>query len=293
MQKYLHIVFFRKGEYMKKNVYPKYSVLMSVYTKDNPEWLIESIECMLNQTIKCDEFVIVEDGPLNDELNKIIDSYESKYPNVFNIIKIAKNGGLGPALKLGVENCKNEWIARMDSDDYSPSNRIEKQFNIVNQYPEVGIIGSNADEFYDNIDNVVAHVVLPETNADIIKFSKRRCPYRHSGLLYKKSEIIRAGNYQECYLCEDYDLYARMEMCGSVGYNIQEPLLYVRVNPDFYGRRGGIKYLNSILQFKKRLYKNHFYSLKDYIISSGAHIVVCLMPNKLREFIYKKLLRKG
>lgn len=270
----------------------KYSVLMSVYIKDNSEWLIESIECMLNQTIKCDEFVIVEDGPLTTELNKIIDAYEKKFPEIFNIVKIEKNGGLGPALKLGVESCKNEWIARMDSDDYSPSDRIEKQFNIIEKYPDVGIVGSNADEFYDNITNVVAHVVLPETNSEIVKFSKRRCPYRHSGLLYKKSEILRAGNYQECYLCEDYDLYARMEMCGTIGYNIQEPLLYVRVNPEFYGRRGGIKYLKSILKFKKRLYKSNFYSLKDYIISSSAHIIVCLMPNFVREIIYKKVLRK-
>lgn len=271
----------------------KYSVLMSVYIKDNPKWLVESIECMLNQTIKCDEFVIVEDGALSDELNDIIEFYNNKYPNIFNIIKIPVNGGLGPALKLGVESCKNELIARMDSDDYSPKDRIEKQFEIIKQQPDVGIVGSNAIEFYNNIDNAVANVILPETNDEIIKFSKRRCPYRHSGILYKKSEILRAGNYQQCYLCEDYDLYARMEMSGTKGYNIQEPLLYVRVNPDFYGRRGGVKYLKSILKFKKRLYKSGFYSLKDYTISAGAHIVVCLIPNKLREFIYKKLLRKG
>ncbi len=272
--------------------YPKYSILMSVYIKDNPEWLVESIECMLDQTIKCDEFVIVEDGPLTEELNNVIDSYDRKYPKLFNIIKIKKNGGLGPALKLGVENCKNEWIARMDSDDYSPNDRIEKQFDVLKKCPDVGIVGSNADEFVDSIDNVVAHVLLPETNDEIIRFSKKRCPYRHSGIIYKKSEIIAAGNYQECYLCEDYDLYSRMEMNGTKGYNVQEVLLYVRVNPDFYSRRGGLKYLKSILKFKKRLLKSGFYSKKDYIVSAGAHLIVCLMPNKLREFVYKKLLRK-
>lgn len=270
----------------------KYSVLMSVYYKDNPIWLSESIECMLKQTVKCDEFVIVEDGPLTDELIKIIEGYKLKMPDIFNIVKLEKNVGLGPALKIGIETCKNEWIARMDSDDYSPIDRIEKQFAVLKDYPNLGIIGSNANEFYDNISNVVAKVVLPEKNEDIIKFSKKRCPYRHSGIIYRKKDVIEAGNYQECYLCEDYDLYARMEMNGVEGYNIQEPLLYVRVNPEFYGRRGGIKYLKSILKFKTRLYKCGFYSLKNYIISSTAHIIVCLMPNKLRELIYKKLLRK-
>ena len=277
---------------MNKKVYPKYSVLMSVYKKDNPKWLVDSIECMLNQSVKCDEFVIVEDGPLTNDLNKVVDKYKKEHPDMFNIVKIAKNGGLGPALKLGVETCKNEWIARMDSDDYSPSDRIEKQFAVLEKDENLGIIGSNAVEFIDSIDNIVATVVLPETNEEIIKFSKKRCPYRHSGIIYKRSEIISAGNYQECYLCEDYDLYSRMEMNGTKGFNVQENLLYVRVNPKFYERRGGIKYLKSILKFKKRLLKSGFYSRKDYLISAGAHFVVCLMPNKVREFIYIKLLRK-
>lgn len=270
----------------------KYSVLMSVYFKDNPDWLKYSLDCMLNQTIFPDEFVIVEDGSLTNELENVIQEYYKKYKKVFNIIKLEKNMGLGPALKIGVENCKNEWIARMDSDDYSPEDRIAKQFSVIENHPEIGIVGSNADEFSGEITNVLARVILPETNEEIVKFSKKRCPYRHSGIMYKKSEVLRAGNYQECYLCEDYDLYARMELAGTKGYNIQEPLLYVRVNPYFYGRRGGRKYLKSILKFKKRLYKCGFFTTKQYIVTSSAHIVVGLIPNKLRELIYKKFLRK-
>lgn len=277
---------------MEKKIYPKYSVLMSVYFKDNSECLKYAIDCMLNQTNLCDEFVIVEDGLLTDKLNILIDKYVKEYPKLFNIVKLKSNGGLGPALKLGVETCRNEWIARMDSDDYSPKERIEKQFKVLEKYPDVGIIGSNAIEFCDNINNVMSHVKLPETPEEIFKFSKRRCPFRHSGILYKKSEILRAGNYQECYLFEDYDLYARMIMKGTKGYNIQEDLLYVRVNPDFYRRRGGMKYLKSILKAKKKFYKMGFYSLNDYLISSLAHIVVCLMSNGMRNFVYKKLLRK-
>ena len=272
-------------------LYPKYSVLMSVYKNDNVDWLKDAINCMLDQSVKPDEFVIVEDGPLTEELNKTINDYSTSN-KIFNIVKIQKNGGLGPALKLGVEKCKNEWIARMDSDDYSPNDRIEKQFNMLEKYPDVGIIGSNAIEFYDNINNIASKVNLPEKPDEVFSFAKRRCPFRHSGILYKKSEILRAGNYQECYLFEDYDLYTRMLLKGTKGYNVQEYLLYVRVNPDFYKRRGGIKYLKSVLKAKRRFYKIGFYSLKDYIISSFAHILVCLMPNSFRNFVYKKFLRK-
>ncbi len=270
----------------------KYSTLISVYKNDRADWLKIAIDCMLNQTVKCDEFVIVEDGPITDELNHVIEEYESNNDKLFKIVKLEKNMGLGPALKVGVENCSNEWIARMDADDYSPSDRIEKQFKALEKYPDLGIIGSNAVEFIDNIENITSHVLLPDTPEDVIKFAKRRNPFRHSGIIYKKSEILRAGNYQECYLCEDYDIYARMFMNGTKGHNVQEDLLYVRVSPDFFNRRGGVKYLKSILKFKKRLYKEGFYSLKDYIISSGAHIVVCLMPNGLRNLFYKKALRK-
>ena len=255
----------------------KYSVLMSVYFKDNPDWLKYSLDSMLNQTIFPDEFVIVEDGPLTNELENVIQEYYKKHKKIFKIIKLEKNMGLGPALKIGVENCENEWIARMDSDDYSPEDRIAKQFRGIENHPELGIVGSNADEFSGEITNVLARVILPETNKEIVKFSKKRCPYRHSGIMYKKSEVLRAG---------------RKELNGVKGYNIQEPLLYVRVNPKFYDRRGGTKYLKSILKFKKRLYKCGFFTTKEYIVTCSAHIVVCLMPNKLREFIYKKLLRK-
>ena len=272
-------------------LYPKYSVLMSVYKNDNVDLLKDAINCMLDQSVKPDEFVIVEDGPLTEELNKTINDYSTSN-KIFNIVKIQKNGGLGPALKLGVEKCRNEWIARMDSDDYSPNDRIEKQFNMLEKYPDVGIIGSNAIEFYDNINNIASRVNLSEKPDEVFSFAKRRCPFRHSGILYKKSEILRAGNYQECYLFEDYDLYTRMLLKGTKGYNVQEYLLYVRVNPDFYKRRGGIKYLKSVLKAKRRFYKIGFYSLKDYIISSFAHILVCLMPNSFRNFVYKKFLRK-
>jgi len=152
----------------------KYSVLMSVYYKENPEWLKYSIESMLNQTIFPDEFVLVEDGPLTEELDSIIEKFVSEYPKLFKIVKIEKNVGLGPALELGVTKCSNEFIARMDSDDYSKYNRIEKQFKVYEKYPELGMVGTNVDEFEDNIENVNCKVILPETHEEIYKFSKKR-----------------------------------------------------------------------------------------------------------------------
>ena len=276
----------------KKEVYPKYSVLMSVYYKERPEWLKYSIESILKQTVFPDEFVLVEDGPLTPELVTIVSEFEKDYPQLFKIIKIEKNGGLGPALKLGITNCSNEYIARMDSDDYSMPNRIEEQFKIYEKYPELGLVGTNVEEFEGSIENVNCHVILPEFQEDIYKFSKKRCPFRHPSLLYKKSAVLKAGNYRTFYLCEDYDLYVRMLSSGCKCYNIQTPLVYMRICSDFYKRRGGWKYMKTILRFKNEQLKTGYFSLFDYLRSTIPHIIVCLVPNKLRDFIYTNLLRK-
>ena len=270
----------------------EYSVLMSVYYKEKAEWLDYSIKSMLEQTIFPSEFVLVEDGKLTDELENVIKKYIDKYQNLFNIVKLEKNVGLGPALRIGIENCKYEFIARMDSDDYSCKNRIEEQFKIFEKDESLGLVGCNVEEFEGSIDNVNCHVILPETQEEIYKFSKKRCPFRHPSLLYRKSEVMKAGNYREFYLCEDYDIYIRMLKSGCKCYNIQKPLVYMRIGKDFYKRRGGIKYMKSILKFKNEQLHTGYFSLLDYLKSTIPHIIVCLMPNAVRDYIYRNFLRK-
>ena len=271
----------------------KYSVLMSVYYKENPIWLKESIESMLNQTVKCDEFVIVKDGKLTNELNNIINGYVKKYRDLFKVIELKENKGLGIALKIGLENCKNEFVARMDADDYSVPERCEKELEMFEKNSDLHIIGSNIAEFTENIENVISYRRLPVNDKEIKKFSKTRNPFGHPSVMFKKSKVMEAGNYRNYYLCEDYDMWIRMIKCNANCYNFKEILVYMRISKDFYKRRGGIKYLKTILKFKKEQYKSGFYSLKDYIISSSASTVICLMPNVIRDFIYRKLLRSN
>lgn len=270
----------------------EYSVLMSVYYKENPKWLDESIKSMFDQTIKPSEFVLVEDGPLTNELYEIVEKYQKEYPKVFKVINIEKNVGLGPALRKGVEECSNEYIARMDSDDYSIPQRIEKEFEIFEKYPDIGIVGTNVSEFIDSIDNTICNVILPETNEKIIKFSKKRNPFRHPSIMFKKSEVIKAGNYREYYLCEDYDMWLRMIRSGCKCYNIQDIYVYMRIGEDFYKRRGGHKYFKSIKKFKKEQLKNGYFTNVEYLESIIPHAIVCYMPNFIRNIVYKKILRR-
>ncbi len=135
----------------------KYSVLMSVYEKENPNNLKESISSVLNQTAKCDEFVLVEDGPLTIELNDVIEKYKKEYNSLFKIIKLEKNVGLGIALKHGILKCNNELVARFDSDDISVPTRCEKQLKEFQNDPELSIVGSNHIEFIDNVNNITSY----------------------------------------------------------------------------------------------------------------------------------------
>lgn len=269
-----------------------YSVLMSVYYKEQPDWLNEAIKTMLEQTLPPNEFVIVKDGKLTKELDEIIDGYVEKYPDLFNIVALENNSGLGIALCEGIKRCKNEIVARMDSDDIALPERCEREMHCLTDDPELQLVGSSVMEFCGSIDNVLSYRKLPETNEEINKFARKRCPFAHPSVMYRKQAVLNAGNYRHYPYFEDYDLWVRMLTNGCKCKNIGDCLVYMRVNEDFYKRRGGVKYLKNVLKFKKEQYKNGFYSFKDYIISAGSHTVVCLMPNFLRDFVYKKMLRK-
>lgn len=188
----------------------KYTVLMSVYYKEKPEYLSLSIESMLNQTVKPDEFIIVKDGPLTTELDEVINNFVTAYPKTFNIIVNETNLGLGPALAKGIENSKNELIARMDSDDYVVSTRCERQLEKFREDPKLGMVGSYEAEFVDDIDNVISIHRVPSENDEIERFMHRRCSVLHPTVMYKKSAVLKSGNYQSVLLYEDYDLFARM-----------------------------------------------------------------------------------
>lgn len=271
----------------------KYTVLMSVYYKEKPEYLSLSIESMLNQTVKPDEFIIVKDAPLTTELDEVINNFVTAYPKTFNIIVNETNLGLGPALAKGIENSKNELIARMDSDDYVVSTRCERQLEKFREDPKLGMVGSYEAEFVDDIDNVISIHRVPSENDEIERFMHRRCSVLHPTVMYKKSAVLKSGNYQSVLLYEDYDLFARMVLEYHIkSYNIPEPLYYIRTSEDFFKRRGGIKYAKTVLKFKWGQYRKGYMSLMDFCISGLGQAFVCVLPNSLRKSFYMKFLRK-
>lgn len=269
-----------------------YSVLMSVYRKEKPEWLRESIESILAQSILPTQVVIVKDGPLTDELEDVLKDYESREGHLFSMVSLEQNQGLGVSLQKGVEACECQYIMRMDTDDYAVPLRAEKQLRVMEQY-HADIVSSHVGEFSDSIDNIKKYKELPECHEDIYQYAKGRNPFNHPAVFFRKDKVLAAGNYQPFLWIEDYDLWLRMLEMGCIGYNIQEALVLMRVDDKAYERRGGMAYLKSMLAFNKKWKKKGWFSLKQYIVRSSASIVVTLVPNKTRDFLYKKLLRKG
>lgn len=261
-----------------------FSVLMSIYCKENPVWFREALESVFAQTIQPSEFVLVEDGPLTPELYAIINEYADKY-KIFNIVVNETNIGLGLALQKGVLACSNEIIFRMDTDDVMPVDRFEKELAKIKEGYDIVSCWSMA--FIGDVTNVVAVKKRPENHDDIVRVAHRRSPMCHSGACYKKSAVLAAGNYQHRLYYEDYNLWIRMIMAGAKFSNVQEILYYVRTSDSQLQRRGGFSYLMREIKYLKEFYDIGFYTLGDLVRNVAIRAVARLTPMKLRSSLFK------
>lgn len=270
-----------------------FSIAISVYKNDNPEFFDRALESITDlQTIKPDEVVLVVDGPVSDEINAVINKYASKY--VFNVIRLETNGGLGNALRLATENAKYDLIARMDSDDVSVSDRFEQELALFESDDSLDVVGGDITEFIDSEDNIVATRTVPINDTEIKKYMKKRCAMNHVSVMLKKQSIMNVGGYLDWHYNEDYYLWIRMQLNNAIFGNTGTPLVNVRVGEDMYRRRGGKKYYESEKGLQKYMLHHHMISVYRYCMNCFTRFVVqILVPNKIREWIYKKYARNS
>lgn len=276
---------------MQKTDTCPYSVLMSIYENEKPAYLIQALDSMLNQTVSPSEIVMVKDGPLTSELENVLSDFASEHSGLFKFVSYEKNHGLGYALRQGMLACSNEIVARMDTDDVARSDRMEKQLAAI--CSGLDMVGSDVVEFVESPDKPVALTDLPKGMDAIFAYSKRRNPFRHPSMTFRKSKVMEAGNYSSDFLYfEDWDLFNRMLACGCKADNLRESLVAMRVSDDFYARRGGARYLKFAKAFKKAQVERGYFTKWDYFCSYYPHAMVCLMPNSLRSFVYRVVLRR-
>lgn len=267
-----------------------FSVLLSLYLKEKPSYLAQSIESIFNQTLKPSEVVLVLDGPITSELQIVVDNAVNNHSEL-KIISLSHNGGLGNALNEGLKQCSNELIARMDTDDICFPYRFEKQVKFMTDHPEIDISSCWIEEFEDNIENVKSIKEVPCTHEEIEKYICKRNPLNHPAVIFKKSVVDKAGGYQHFPLFEDWYLWARMMKAGARFANLQECLLHFRTSPEMFKRRGGLKYAVDSTRFQWTLHKLGLVSSFGAFKASILRGVVYLMPNTIRRLIYSKILR--
>jgi len=270
----------------------RFSALISVYWKENPLHLMESLKSMYYcQSLKPSEIVLIEDGPLSDDLYRVIQNFADDNPDLLRIVKLKENVGLGKALKIGVQHCSYEIIARMDSDDICNPRRFEKQIKFLEDNPKIDIVGSWIKEFIKNPEEIAFIRKVPITYSDIIEFAKFRNPMNHMTVVYKKAAILKAGNYRQFPLFEDYYLWLRMLMNNAKFANIPECLVFVRIGNDMLNRRRGINYLNYEIKLQKEMLNMGFISYRVFLRNLLFRGVPRLVPGKLLKFIYKNFAR--
>lgn len=265
-----------------------FSVLLSIYYKENTTFLKEALDSVFNQTISPAEVVFVKDGSLTPDLDAVISEYESRC-SILKVISLPENKGLGHALNEGINHCSYDWIARMDTDDICFPDRFEKQMEIIEKYPELSFISSSIAEFVNSPDEVVSYRNLPEFHDEIYTYAKIRCPLNHPVVMYRKQAVLDCGGYRE--FPEDYHLWVRALMKGYKFYNIQEPLLYFRSNIDTIKRRGGWKYAIAEIGHQREFYKIGFISYPQFLKNGISRFVVRIIPPKIRYYLYSGLLR--
>lgn len=287
----------------------KVSVLMSLYIKEKPEYFRASMDSILAQTYPADEIVLIEDGPLTEELYAAVADYEEKcnrnpnegesiddnratrqYPRLV-IHAFEQNQQLGRALAKGVELCSNELIARMDTDDIAMPERLRIQTAYMEQHPEVSVVGGAIREFNDEgtTDRVK---YMPGTQEEVKQYIKLRNPLNHMTVMYRRSAILEAGNYQHFPFLEDYSLWSRMVSEDYQIRNVDEVLVRARTSMGLVRRRSGWSYYKNFKKLRKMQHELKLTSTGEYIKAQVGTFGMIMMPGWVKEMAYRRVLRK-
>lgn len=268
---------------------------MCVYGGDDPVFFDDAVGSIVDQTVKPSEIVLTVDGPIPEKIQQVIRKYQEQLDTttiVFKVVYLEKNMGHGEARRICFENCSHELIALMDADDLSVPERFEKQLTYFENDPELSIVGGNIQEFVGVPENCVGKRIVPEKDADIKTYMKKRCPMNQVTVMFRKKDVAEVGGYVDWYCDEDYYLWVRMALGEKKFANVVDNLVNVRVGKEMYQRRGGWKYFKSEAKLQSFMLKKGVIRVPRYLVNVSERLILqVLMPNKVRGFLFQKLAR--
>ncbi len=262
---------------------PAFSVLLSVYSKEKPQYLHDCLSSLATQTLAADQIVLVEDGPIGVDLQQVINGFKPTL--AIQSVVIKTNVGLAGALNEGLKHCAYDLVARMDTDDVALPTRFEKQIAFMLAHPEVDVSSAWIEERDQEMQTILSIRKLPTTDAHIASFAKRRNPISHPAAIFRKSAVSAVGGYPLVFP-EDYALWSLMLQQGFHFANIPEVLLHMRTGKDFLSRRG-LNFLKGeigLLKYQKRI---GFLSSWDFFINLLIRSAVRLPPAWVKKILYK------
>ena len=275
----------------KEIKYPKYSVLMSVYAGEKAEFFDKSIKSILTQTLPTDDFVIVTDGELTDELDRVLEKYCTAYPFI-RVIR-SKKCGVGMCSNKGLAACRHEYIVKMDSDDIAHKDRCELSMKLFAKHPELDMVGAYIDEFDSDTGEHIAYKKTPVTNEEIRQYARRRNPFNNQTLCYRRSMAQRIGGYTDIPRCEDYEFVINMLMAGAIGRNIPKVLVDYRVNEGNYKRRSNWVNTKAFFRVRYSNWRKGYSRFSDFLVPCAFQLFMFIMPSGLTSVLYKRFLRNS
>lgn len=269
-----------------------YSVLMSVYARETPAHLCAAMQSMIGQRVPPAEFVLVCDGALTPGLDAVVEAYRAAYPDLIKLLRLPENVGLGPALQRGLTECRCEWIARMDSDDISLPDRLEKQLSLLAADPSVSAVGGQIAEFTTDPYRIADYRIVPLSADAIARTAAFKNPMNHMTVVFRKSDVLAVGGYADMRGFEDYDLWVRLLAANKKLRNVADVCCCVRAGAGLYRRRGGTAYVRTMRAFERSIRTCGLISPWQYHRNVLLRFAAAVIPGKIRKFLVERRMRE-
>lgn len=229
------------------------SVLMSVYYKEKPEYLNRALTSIWDdQTLKPSQIVLVEDGPLGEELLSVIDQWQGKLSSVLCLLANETILGLTKSLNKGIKVITSDLIARFDTDDVCLPTRFELQEKFLKENPDIDVVGG-AVEVIDKAGNMkyIKHSKLK--HEELIKEICWKCPLPHPGVMMRTSMFTVKGlSYNEEFRnSQDICLWVDAVLAGCKLANLPEEVIQFTEDDEVYTRRGKVRAMNEYKSFAR------------------------------------------
>lgn len=270
------------------------AVIMSVYKAEIPYNLEKSLKSLRDQTYKNLNVYLAQDGPLSTELENVINKEASDSSFKLNVHKFEKNEGLSVRLNDLIRSIKNQfdYIARMDSDDVSRNDRIEKQVLYMEEHKEIDVLGGSIIEV-DKEGNKLKEISYPANNEEMIKNFVKRNIMAHVTAMFRVRFFEKAGLYpvtmktwsNVALPVEDTLMWLEGLVNDCVFSNLNEPLVYVKASQEYFERRTGISLAFVEYQIRNNIVRRLKLPIYLYFYAF-LYLIARILPVPLKKIIW-------